>query len=79
MYFWSKPNILSCFVPVTALLKETSTVALVSKLSDKLQQAAFKSSLESILNTRPASFLLIEVAAFDAVIVTPSMLFSPVE
>jgi hypothetical protein len=63
-------------VPVTALLKETSTVAFVSKLSDRLQHAAFSNSFLSILNINPASFLLSEVAAFEAVTVTPSILYS---
>jgi hypothetical protein len=58
------------------LLKETSTVALVSKLSDKLQQAAFNSSFLSILKTSPASFLLKEVAALEPVTTTPSIFFS---
>ena len=63
VYFWSKPSIFNCLVPVTALEKETSTVALVSKLSERLQHAAFNNSFELILKTKPASFLLSAVAS----------------
>ena len=37
-----------CFVPVSASVKLTSIAGLVSKLSERLQQAAFKSSFELI-------------------------------
>ena len=45
MYGLVKPNIFICFVPVKASEKLTSIVGLVSKLSAKLQQAAFSNSL----------------------------------
>ena len=44
-----------------ALLKDTSTVELVSKLSERLQHAAFRSSFSPMLKTKPTSFLPMKV------------------
>src|SRR5690554_5407132 len=44
IYGLVSPNILICFVPVIASEKFTSMDGLVSKLSAKLQQAAFNNS-----------------------------------
>ena len=44
IYGLVKPNILICRVPVTASAKFTSMEGLVSKLSERLQQAAFNNS-----------------------------------
>ena len=44
IYGLVKPNILICRVPVIASAKFTSMEGLVSKLSERLQQAAFNNS-----------------------------------
>ena len=46
MFGLLNPNILICLVPEMASEKFTSIEGVVSKLSDKLQQAAFNNSSE---------------------------------
>ena len=47
----AKPNMLICFLPEIASEKFTSIEGVVSKLSARLQQAAFNNSSELIFNT----------------------------
>src|SRR5690606_13208891 len=74
IYGLVKPSILICRVPEIASAKFTSMEGFVSKLSAKLQQAAFKSSALLTFNTFVASMNEREVAFCLAVTVTSSRL-----
>ena len=74
IYGLDKPNIFICRVPVTASEKLTSIDGLVSKLSLKLQQAAFRSSALLTVITFCARKYDLAVACCLAVNVTASRL-----
>src|SRR5690606_7540150 len=74
IYGLVSPNIFICFVPVTASAKLTSMDGLVSKLSERLQHAAFNNSSLLTVNVLPACRYDFEVACFLDVIVTASKL-----
>jgi len=48
----ASPNIEICFAPLTASEYSTSTATVLSKLSDKLQQAAFLRPSEVMIFVR---------------------------
>src|SRR5690606_14571032 len=74
IYGLVSPSILICLVPVTASAKLTSIDGLVSKLSERLQQAAFSNSSLLMVNVLAACKYDLTVACFLEVKVTSSKL-----
>ena len=62
-YFPAKPNNCICLVPVIASVNDTSILGFVSKLSERLQHAAFLSSALEIIVFSLGSFKSITVAS----------------